>query len=136
MNLIGMALTKPILIGCAAVVGALLLVILGQGIAIKYLDGKIDTERARYAQLQEKNGRCEAEASGLKGSLDTQSKAVGDLKTACSAAQTTANAAIAVAQGLRPASAKQIADILAGKPSDAADLCKSACVELRKEVRR
>jgi hypothetical protein len=128
---LGLALTKPVLIG-AAVVVAILLAALGiQTTRIYLLERDLGAERERYAKLTEKNARCEVESAGAKASLETQGKALGELRGACEVAKTTAEAAIKVAQGQRPATAKQIADILAGKPQDA-DLCKAACIEIRR----
>lgn len=133
---IGSPLTAGIVYVAAAIVAALLLVIAAQGVAIWWLNGQVDKARKEYAALAEKNGRCEAESSGLKSSLATQTQAVKDWKD-----QADKNAAIAKkaqdeAAAARKGSDKKIVDILAGKPIDPADLCKSAMHELRRGVRR
>lgn len=133
---VGTILTKPLLYGAAILVAFLGLVVLAQGAAIWWLRGELQGERDRYAALSEKNARCEAESARLQGSVDTQNKAVETLKGQCAAANATAQAAIKLSREQRPANAKLIADILAGKPSDPKDLCRSACVELRREIVR
>lgn len=136
MNLIGAPITSAILYGAAALVAVLVGIILTLGGGLWWQSGALEEARQENAQLVGKNARCEAEGSRLKGSLDTQSAAVKDVKAACEVAGKVAEDALKVAQGNRPVTAREIANIMAGKPSDPNDLCRSACVEMRKELRR
>lgn len=136
MNLIGLPLTKGVLIGAAIVVALLLGVIGAEAIALKWLDAKLDTERARYAELQGKNARCETEATSVKAALAAQTKAVKDWKDTADKAMATSKTALKDARQARTESDRKVAEIQATKPIDPSNLCKSAIHELRQGVGR
>lgn len=133
---IGSPITTGIVYVAAAIVAALLLVIAGQGVAIWWLNGQVDKAREEYRLLAEKNGRCEAEASGLKGSLATQTKAVKGWEDQAKAAQAISSKALEEAARGRVKADQEIAEAKSAKPIDPSDLCKSGMHELRKELRR
>lgn len=136
MNLVGMALSKPILIGAAVVVTVLLGIIAAQGMSIWWLKGALADEREAYAALQGKNARCEQESVALQSSIAAQNNAVAALKHSCEVAGDVATAAIEAAKKTRKEVDKRIADILGGKAAHPEDMCRSACVELRKGVKK
>lgn len=135
-KLVGTALTKPLLIGAAVVTAALLAVIAGQGVAIWWLNGQVEAARKDYAVLAEKNGRCEAEASGLKGAVATCNANTVEWKRHATEAMDISAKALDEAARNRPLTEKRIRDILGTKPEYPDDLCRSACALLRQGVRK
>lgn len=135
-KLIGAPLTKPLLIGAAVIVAALLGVIGAQGVAIWWLNGQVDHERERYADMQAKNARCEAESSGLKGAVTSCNENTDAWKEEAKAAQAVSAAALEAARRGRAESDARINRILGAKPDFADDMCKSACALIEREVRK
>lgn len=135
-NLVGSTLTKPLLIGAAALTAVLLAVIAAQGVAIWWLNGQVESARKDYAALAEKNGRCEAESAGLKDAVTACTEATAEWKRQATEAQAVSAAALEAARRDRPLMEKRIRDILGAQPQYPDDLCRSACALLREGVRK
>lgn len=135
-GLVGSTLTKPLLIGAAAVTAVLLAAIAAQGVAIWWLNGQVEEARKDYAALAEKNGRCEAESSGLKGALTSCSANTKAWQKQANDSQAVSAKALELARAGRAATERRIDEILSTKPAFPDDLCRSACELLRQGAAR
>lgn len=132
---VGTVLTRPLLVAAGVVAAVLLGIVIAEAGALWWLNHELEGARADYATLQRVNARCEAESSALRGAVGRQNEAVAAVQKSCATAADASKKALAEALAGRGASEARVAGILAGKPTDPADLCKSACVELLKERR-
>lgn len=113
--------------GAILFVGALsVLCCIGLGVALWWKSGQVDDLKAEVKSAQMVAARCEAEATGLRGAIDSQNAAIEEMKAAAIRRAAEADRMILAAKNQARTIYVRSEAIREAKPAVPTDLCQSA----------